>query len=468
MSALGRLRQRLAVIPGEHRPRHVRNGVIGLVVIAVLAIFGAYYSITGYLPLVPRGGNVVHAEFSTAFDLNSDTPVRVKGIDVGRVDGIARGAGGRSAIVTMRVNDTAERMLRSDAGAAVRERLILGGNMYIQLDPGANRAPLDGRTIPLSRTTTQVALDQLLGALRPDARQGLRGTFKGLRAALANGPAIQGTVDQLAPSFRQMAPAMTALRGRHPGDLGRLVGGFDRVLGSLDNAEGSLGSMIDSASTTFAVTAARGADINGTLDRAPTALATTRRELAGLENTLNVLDPLATALRPGARHLETTLQTLEPALTDTRVLLQHARPLVSALDPAIQNLRSASTQGVPLIASLNPSIDRVNKTLMPFLYSRDPQAKLRMYELPGPTVSAVDSLSGLYDQAGAHVAAFEGGLGPRLLHDFTPCSVYLTDPNVKKKLVCENLLQVMYSLLGGPPPPSATLTGLTRILGGAK
>ena len=455
-----RLRERFTVIPGAHRPRHQRNGAIGLVIVAVLAGCGAYYSFVGYWPLLPRGGSVVRAAFSTAFDVNTATPVRINGLDVGRVDEVSPGDGGRTAIVTLRINDAARGMLRSDASAAIKERLILGGTMYVALTPGRSAAPLAGDTIPLGRTSVQVNLDQVLGALTPAARQGLRGTLKGLRSSFASAAPVQSTVDALGSSLGEVTPAVDAVRGRMPGDLPRLITGFDRIVSALSSAEGSLGGLIDSAATTFGVTAARSADLGNLLDGAPPALTVTRAQLAGLDHTIDLVGPLATALTPGARQLQGTLLRLEPALAQTRPLLEQAQPLVRALDPAVLDLKAAASQGVPLISSITPAVNRVNDVLLPFLYKTDPQAQLRMYELPGPTVAAVDSLSGLFDSAG-HVAAFDGGIGPQALHDYAPCSLYLSDPSYKL-VTCENLVKYVATLFGGPAQPPSLLKGVLR------
>jgi len=462
MSRLAEVRERLAVIPGRHRPRNVRNGILGLILVSILAVFGAYYSFAGYPPLLPRGGDLVRADVSSAFDVNTDTPVRIGGIDVGRVAGIGLGDGGRYAVVTMRVDSQDADTLRADASAAIRERLILGGNMFIALAPGSSATPLGGATIPLSRTSVQVDLDQILDTFTAPVRRGLRSTLSGLRAAFASPAPVRGTVDELAPSLGVLGPAVDALRGERPGDLPRMITGFSRVVGGLDVAESSLGDLIDSAAATFAVTAARSADLGATLDRAPGALDTTRVQLSGLDRTIDLINPLASALLPGAGRVQSTLLTLEPALSDTRVLLDRARPLVNALQPAARGLEGAAAQGVPLIKSITPSLSRINTNLMPFLDKTDPQTGLRMYELPGPTLAAVDSLAGLYDSAG-HVAAFDGGVGPQALHDYTPCDIFLNDPSVQL-LTCENILQYIDTLFGGPAPSASAQHSLLDLL----
>lgn len=468
MATMDTLRERFEVRPGRHRPNTLRTGAIGLAVIVLAAVCGGYMSVTGYLPFLPRGGNLVRADFDTAFNLNTSTPVRIKGIGVGEVDSIQSRDGGRSARVVMRVDDRAERLLKADARAAVWSRLVLGGNSYIELTPGRSRAKLGDTAIPLSRTSTQVGIDQVIGAFTPGARQGLVQTIAGLRTTFSDPPSVGAAADGLAPGIAPLAPAIRGLRGRRNGDLGDVVQGFDSLAKSVGHDEGQLAGLIDGADATLAVTAARRADLGRTLDLAPAALRTTRTQLAGVNRTLDVLDPLARELRPGARRVAPALTSLRPALTDTRRLLARARPLVAELDPAVRSLRRTARQGVPLMNEIQGTVTRTKDSLLPFLDSEDPSTHLKQYELPGPTVAAVDSLSGLFDKGG-HVAHFMPTLGSRALHDYVPCEVYATDPDPTRRLNCQAVGDFVLSIFnGGQRLSPASLRRLTTLAKAAK
>lgn len=466
MATMETLRERFEVRPGRHRPNAVRAGAIGLAVIVLAAIFGGYMSVTGYVPFFPRGGNLVTADFDTAFNLNTATPVRIKGIGVGQVDRIQSRDGGRSARVVMRVDDRAKHLLKADARAAVWSRLVLGGNSYIELTPGRSADALGGATIPQSRTSTQVGIDQVVDAFTPGARQGLVQTIAGVRTTFSKPAAVGAAADRLAPGIAPLAPAIRGLRGLRTGDLGDVVQGFDRIATAFARDEGHLAGLVDGADATLAVTAARRADLGRTLDIAPSALRTTRTELAGVSRTLGLLDPLARELRPGARQVGPALTRLRPALAETHALLTRARPLVADLRPAVTSLRRTARRSTPLMNEVQPAVTRTKDSLLPFLESEDPSTHLKQYELPGPTVAAVDSLSGLFDKGG-HVAHFMPTVGARALHDYVPCEIYATDPDPARRVNCQDISDFILSIFSGSGQASpAALRRLTALVGG--
>jgi len=452
---------------GRHRARPARVGAIGFVVLVVMVVAGSYASVTGYLPFVPRGGNLVSAEFDTAFNLNTSTPVRVKGINVGEVDRIESRDGGRSARVVMRIDDRGRELLRADARAAVWSRLVLGGPAYIELTPGRSEQPLGEESIPLNRTSTQVGIDEVLGALTPNARNGLKKTLAGVRTTFSDPTTAGAAIDKLAPDLKPLAPAVQGLRGTKDGDLGDVVRGFDEIVTALGREESQLAGLIDGAGTTLAVTAARRADLASLLEVAPSALRRTRVELAGLDRTLQVLQPLARELRPGVRRAAPALTELRPALTRTRTLLRYVRPLVGALDPAVSALRTTASRGTALMNDIQPTITRSKDSLLPFLHSEDPSTKTKKYQLPGPTVAAVDALSAQFDTAG-NVAHFNPTFGARAFHDYLPCEVYATDSDPKRRVVCEDLTDFVLSLFGRPPPAKSAQARLAKAIGGKK
>jgi len=465
-STLHALRQRLVEGPtGRHRTNLGRVGAFGFIALIAIAVGGSYASVTGYLPFVPRGGNLVAAEFDSAFNLDSSTPVRIKGIGVGKVEEIEARDGGRSARVVMRIDDRGKKLLRSDARAAVWSKLVLGGTNYIELMPGRASEPLgDDATIPRNRTTTQVGIDEVVNSLTPGARTGLKKTIAGAQTIFSEPRTAGQAIDALDGGLQPLRPAVKALRGRNPGDIGELVTGFDEIVTALDRDEAALSGIIDGAGATLAVTAAHRADLSATLRRAPGALRATRTELAGLNRTLDILEPLARDLRPGARRAGPALLRLRPALTETRRLLGDARPLVAALDPAVSALGRAARRGVPLMDDLQPSLTRANESLLPFLHSKEPKTGVKQHQMVGPTVAAVDSLSGLFDGEG-HVAHFNPTVGGRVLHDYAPCDVYATDPDPSRRIACQDFTDFVLSIFTGKPAAPATTKRLVKALG---
>lgn len=419
--------------------------VVALGVIVVVVIGTGVYRVGG------PSTTTVGADFRDASNVRSGQPVRIRGVDVGTVSRVAALDGGRTARVWMKVDASDAKVLRRDARARIWWRTLLGRNMYVELEPGVSRAPLRGATIPVTSTSHQVELDQVFTAFPAHGRRGIRESIKGLALGVGNGPAVRSSARALDPALRSTAVATRALRGTRTGDLGTLVRGTSRMLGSFDRDERALGGAIDSAQTTFAVTAARRSDIAATLAVAPSALSVTRRQLRRLDGTLALLDPVVARLRPQARRVAPTVDRLRLALARTTPFLRDARPLVRELRPALSDLMTASRQGDPLVTGLTPVVDRLRTDILPFLDRTTPLQGEKLYKLIGPLASELDSAGSTFD-AQAHFIAFQGGFSSRSGEGILPCTALLTDPTAAQKLTCENLNVIFKQLTGKPVP----------------
>src|SRR5207244_3821154 len=139
------------------RVHPVPNTLMALGFLGVLA----YVCITGFaIPFFGDSGTTVRAEFSdtseveAAQGLRHGEVVRVHGVDVGVVRGIALNPERETATVTMEITDHAV-SVRRDARAAIRWRLLFGGNLVVDLDPGSgSEPPLGEAVIPSTRTTS--------------------------------------------------------------------------------------------------------------------------------------------------------------------------------------------------------------------------------------------------------------------------------------------------------------------------
>lgn len=428
-------------VPGEAKRHPMRNGAIFLAIIAFILI-------TGYgkhVPFFPSSGYTVKAVFSNINDLVGGSPVRVDGVNVGEVSSTELNPNGPGALVTMRITSGGFR-LHSDAHAAVLWRTLLGGNFYIQLYPGSPGAPQLGGTIPLSRTTSQVELDQVMEPLNAQGRRSLQTFIQTFDQGFSGNQAVAKTVEGLAPAMQPTGPALDALRGTQPGDLPALVSNTSAVLGALSRSEVDLGSLIDSANTTLGVTAAREAALGQTLDQAPATEQSTITTMARVRTTLDRLDPLASSLMPGSLELGPAASAAQPAFVQLHSLLGDATPLLHQLQPALERLGGAGTQGVPLIDSLTPTVERAQTSLLPWLAKVDPDTKLHNYAAIGPFFSDLDSGAEAFD-ANGHSLNFSTVGDERSLVD-APCQTYLTDPTAKQKIDCSNLFSTLNALFG--------------------
>jgi virulence factor Mce-like protein len=392
------LRKRLDFIPAEH---HTRPLISGLVVIGVV-MFALVGAATRHIPLTGKSGHPVRAEFAAADQVSKRTVVRVGGIEVGRVDKVQAGSTPtRTSLVTMRITNSHVK-LHQDASAQIRWRTLLGGLMYIDLQPGSPSAPLLGDApIPASQTSSQVELDQFLQPYTGTTAQAQRDLLKGLRYTFTDPQGVGRTLRTL-PVLRTVGRGLKPLRGTESGDLRRLVAATAKTVQALDDTAG-LRDLVAGADRTLGVTEARRNELGQLLDLAPPSLDSTFTTMARLRTTLDHLDPLAARLRPGARALAPAAQATTPALRQTRALLREIRPLLRAAGPTFDALGGASRSGVPLMAQLDPTLTRLDGELLPYLRKRDSGTRLLNYEAIGPFWAALAMDAGEFDRAGYRI-----------------------------------------------------------------
>jgi virulence factor Mce-like protein len=393
------VRRRFDIFPAKHRSRPL---LIGSVVIALIALALVSAGLR-HVPLVPKSGNVVRAEFTAADQVSNRTVVRVRGVEVGRVEGVAPGSDPyRTTLVNMRI-DNGNIHLRADASAAVRWRTLLGGLMYIDLNPGSPSAPpLGDNPIPASRTSSQVEFDQLLEAYAGPTAQQQRNLFKGLRNTFADPQGIGHTIHTLAPTLTTIDQGLQPLLGAQSGDLRNLIAATARTVSGLDNTSG-LDGLVSGADTTLAVTDAQRNNLGQFLELSPPSLNSTFTTMRRLRTTLDHLDPLVTNLQPGARDIAPAARAAEPALGQTDAVLRAATPLLMAAGPTFDALKGASDTGVPLMYAFDPTLTRLLDQILPYLRRQDPGTKLLNYEMYGPFWSDLSSAAAEYDSVGYRI-----------------------------------------------------------------
>jgi ABC-type transporter Mla subunit MlaD len=152
----------------------------------VLAVL-VYFGFSKDIPFTH--GYRLNAVFETSNNIRLNSPVRIAGVNVGKVKAIDRKADTNTAIVTMEIKDPGL-PIHKDAEAKIRPRIFLEGNFFVDLKPGTPSAPIldDGDTLPITQTATPVQFDQILGILQSDTRKNLQLTLQGLGDALNRKP----------------------------------------------------------------------------------------------------------------------------------------------------------------------------------------------------------------------------------------------------------------------------------------
>lgn len=417
-----------------------------------LVFFGFFF---GVIPrLLSSNTSTVRAIFAGVQQLAPGMDVRVDGAPVGTVSTTTAIDGGREALVEMHVKPSAAEQLHANASAQLQWLTLLGANYAIAIDPGTPGAGrLGSQTIPLQRTSTQVELDQVTGALVPDARRGMQELFHELPQALADPRQPGGMLSSLADSAPAIAAGFQALRGERPDqdlrDLERYTGQAMRTIAAPD---GGLRSLVANAALTLQASAGRAGDLTSAIDEAASVLPSVRSTLASLDHTLTIANPLLDRLTPPAGELSPTLRVLHPVVDRAdRLLSDQVRPLAASLRPTAQALAETARVGSPLLDQLEPSLRSIGARILPDLATRAPDTQHTTYEMIGPTLAGLDGIASHYDSQSYYIR-FTGSGGGRIF-DSLPCRPYFTDPGSPSYLQCESLAQVLQLMFSGGSTP---------------
>ncbi|MDX6580888.1 MAG: phospholipid/cholesterol/gamma-HCH transport system substrate-binding protein [Solirubrobacterales bacterium] len=342
--------------------------VFGLFIVILIAIF-TYLAFAKSLPWSSPGFEL-HARFENAATLRSSSPVRIAGVNVGKVTNVQ--ADGDTVDVTFSVDDEGQ-PIHEDAEAEIRPRLFLEGNFFVDLRPGSPSAPelADGDTIPITRTSTAVQLDEVLTALQEPTRKGLQKTLIGFGKALnyqptaaddvGQDPDVQGQSagESLNDAFKYGGPAgrstaivAKALRGENPGDLAGFISSTGGVFAKLAASGDDLANLITNFNVTAGALANESANLSATIHELPPTLEETRTSLADLGDSLPAVRALAIASRPGIQELPDTIAAFNPWLDQTSQLLRNSElgglaKLLKSSSPGLAKAAAASKDVFP-------------------------------------------------------------------------------------------------------------------------
>ena len=344
-----------------------RKAVLGAVAFTLSCVMLAVFVWTqfgGTVPFAPQGYRI-GARFTEVGLLEPGADVRISGVNVGRVAGVAnRGA---DALVTM---DISQRFapVPTDTRAILRQKTLLG-EAYVELSPGSRAAGElpDGGTLPRSQVAPAQQLDQVLGAFGRPTQHDLAAFLSGSAAAAAGRePALNAAIGNLDPATSNLQDIVATL-GHQQGDVQRLIEGSAVVLTTLGQRSAALQTLIGAGDQVLSATAARNIALTATVNALPPFLAELRVALRSLGASLALAKPSLDALGPAAPLLDPTLRNVI-ALSAPAVGLLHqapallhdavvALPSITSLDrvlrPAFHALLPAVLQLAPVISFID-------------------------------------------------------------------------------------------------------------------
>ncbi|MEA2126305.1 MAG: phospholipid/cholesterol/gamma-HCH transport system substrate-binding protein, partial [Solirubrobacteraceae bacterium] len=368
----------------------------GLLAIVVIAI-GCYLGFTKKIPF--RSHFEIQAAFRSSNNLRPNSPVRIAGVEVGKVAKIEpTSPGASSAVVTMRINDLG-RPIHADATAKIRPRIFLEGNFFVDLTAGSAAEPVlgDGDRIPSTQTSTPVQLDEVLKALDFDTRSNLQLTLGELGKAFDAGlaKAFDKSLPDQAPAFKFSAIVAEALLGRRPHDLSGVVRDFGTDAAALDRSPPRLKSLLENFNIFAHSLAIENDNLAATVGELPRTLAAATPALDSLNAAFPSVRRFAISALPGVRSSGPAVAALRPlvAQLDGLVSERELRGLSRDLRAATPGLVRLSTRSVPLWHQLRPLASCLNNTVLPWSQDTVPDAA---FPETGPVYqSAVKWLPGL-------------------------------------------------------------------------
>ena len=346
-------------IPRKDR-RGIHPGVAGAIVL-VVALIAVYFAFAKQLPFTH--GFRVEAVFQNANSVRPNSPVRIAGVDVGKVTEIERYKDTDMSVVTLELKDKAL-PIHKDATAKIRSRTFLEGNFFVDLQPGTPTSPTidDGDTLPYTQTAAPVQLGDVLTALQQDTRRSLQQVLDEYGNALtakptaqddANGdPSTRGetaaqslndTFDYAGPAEKNVSIVNQALLGQQPDDLvddHRQPGQGDRRAGPQRARAAGLRHELQRDDAIFAD---ESSNLQATVRELSPTLKITDRTLASLNRAFPPTRAFAREILPGIRETPATVDASFPWIKQTRALLQpdELQGVARELSPATQDLARA-------------------------------------------------------------------------------------------------------------------------------
>jgi phospholipid/cholesterol/gamma-HCH transport system substrate-binding protein len=356
----------------------VRFAIVLLLVIAVAVYFG----FTKHIPF--KHGFQLKAQFTSAVNVHSKSPVRIAGVDVGKVASIKRE--GNTGLVTMEIEKKGL-PIHTDATVKIRPRIFLEGNWFVELQPGSPSAKTvsSGYTIPTTQTADPVQLDQVLDALNTDTRANLQkfliyygdGLTKKPNAAedaeqlpevrgLTGAEAINKTYHLAPEALRGGAIINQAITGTEPQDFSKLIASIGKVTSALNVHEQQLGELIGNFNTFFEAFALQNEALSATVRTLPASLKGITHGLRELGKSFGPTQAFATDILPGVKLTPATVKAQVPWIEQVTASLQPSElgGVAIGLKVAAPSLAKLTGEQVPLFKET----EAFNKCLTRVIY----------------------------------------------------------------------------------------------------
>jgi phospholipid/cholesterol/gamma-HCH transport system substrate-binding protein len=341
-------------------------GLLAIVVVAVATYFAFSQSNPFSKPYH------FTAYFHNANNVMPNSPVRIAGVEVGKVTNVAPADPKTGeAKVDIEMEDKGL-PLHKDAQVKLRPRIFLEGNMFVDVSPGTPESPIlkSGGSIPASQTAAPVQFEAVLRTLQSDTRADLQTLLKEFSKGLGGGgaQAFNRSIKFWKPAYQYSSLANDATLGTEPHDLSKLVRAQAKVFRSLSSDQTALADLVTNLNTTFAAFASQDQNLRAAIPALDNVLKVGNPALASLNNALPSLRQFSRDALPAAKSSLPTIEASMPFVTQARGLVSRAelRGLAADLRPTIPALARLNANTIPLLEQSRALGACTSNVLVPF------------------------------------------------------------------------------------------------------
>ncbi|MBJ7519481.1 MAG: MCE family protein [Solirubrobacteraceae bacterium] len=328
----------------------------------------------------------LQAVFQTSNGVRANMPVRIAGVDVGKVTGVSAQNGTQASVVEMEIDEDGL-PIHKDAELKIRPRIFLEGNYFVELSPGTPGQPSlgTGDTVPLTQTATPVQLDQVLTSLQQSTREDLQGLLQGFGDGLTNEPVAEDDESQ-DPSVRGKTAAQAlndslrdapgAARGTavvnsaivgDGNDVSATIKALDRLSRSLSGDTAALQDVVVNFNRTVSAFADESGALGETIAELPGTLKTANSTLTALNAAFPPTRAFAREILPGVEETQATIDAARPWLSQATALLSpdELQGLVGILAPTTEDLAKTGNGTLGLLEQQDLLAQCASKVLLP-------------------------------------------------------------------------------------------------------
>ncbi len=306
-----------------------------MTVLATIVVVTLAYQANNGLPFVPKYS--LHVQVRDASELTHGAEVHMGGALVGMVESIAPGrdaAGQPIAVLNLKL-DKVVQPLPVNSRFDVRLKGAIGLK-YLQVIPGnARRTWVDGATVPLSQSSAEVDLDQVLAMFDKPTRAALAASTVGFSNALAGrGSDINDAIGAFLPLVRDLGPVARNLSSSKT-DLGGFFHGLESFSSALVPVAQTQATLYSNLDTTFTALAGVAYPyLQNWISQTPPTFSTVIADSPSLQSFVSDTAGLFGQLRPGFA----TLHLSAPVLADAFAAGAQNLPGTTALDQRLLSL----------------------------------------------------------------------------------------------------------------------------------